>query len=55
MRVLSPIVRLLNLGIWHQKQESPKHLVLRPVGLECRSATGLGENRLYSERAHKRF
>ena len=38
-----PQVRLLNLGIWHQKQKFPKHLALRPVGLECRSATGLGE------------
>ena len=38
-----PQVRLLNLGIWHQKQEFPKHLALRPVGLKCRSTTGLGE------------
>lgn len=38
-----PHVKFPSLGIWHQKEESLEHLVLKGSGLVCSSSTGLGK------------
>ena len=38
-----PHIRLLNLGVQQQEEESPKNQTLRPAGFDCRTWTRLGE------------
>ena len=52
--------RVLNLTagsptwrVWYQEEEPPEHVVLKPMGLEHRSSSGLGETD-YSWRVHTR-
>ena len=38
-----PQVRLPNLGVWQRKEEFLENQILRLVGYDCRTLTGLGE------------